>query len=90
MLGTLELMWSHQERQWAERAQDSGSYPSREAKDEVLDVHRSLLDAIDRGDADYAADLAGAHLRASQRFTLTGDGNRTVQAAPMQGGRPQA
>lgn len=88
MLGTLELMWSHQERQWAERAQDSGRYPSREAREEVLDVHRSILDAIERGDADYAAKLTQSHLRESQRFTLTEGRNQPVQAAPVQGTPP--
>jgi GntR family transcriptional regulator, transcriptional repressor for pyruvate dehydrogenase complex len=83
MLGTLELMWSHQERQWAERAQGAGSYPSRAHREEVLDVHRSILDAIDRGDADYAAKLAQGHLRESQRYTLEGGLDKRVQAAPI-------
>lgn len=83
MLGTLELMWSHQERQWAERAQDSGHYPSRAHREEVLDVHSSILDAIDRGDADYASKLAQGHLRESQRYTLTEGLNKLVQAAPI-------
>ena len=81
-------MWSHQERQWAERAQDSGPYPSREAREEVLDVHRSILDAIDRGDAGYAAKPAQAHLRESQRFTLTEGHDKLVQAVPVQGPPP--
>jgi DNA-binding FadR family transcriptional regulator len=88
MLGTLELMWSHQEREWAERAQGSGYYPSREAREEVLDVHSSILDAIERGDADHAAKLAHGHLREAQRYTLTEGRNKVVQAAPMQGGHP--
>jgi DNA-binding FadR family transcriptional regulator len=78
-------MWSHKERQWAERARDSGRYPSREARQEVLDVHGAILDAIERGDADRASRLSRAHLRESQRYTLTDGGDRIVQAAPMQG-----
>lgn len=83
MLGTLELMWTHQERQWAERAQDSGRYPSRAHREAVLDVHSSILDAIERGDADYAARLAQGHLRESQRYTLTEAADKVVQAAPI-------
>jgi DNA-binding FadR family transcriptional regulator len=85
MLGSLELMWSHQERQWAERAEEDGRYPSRAARQAVLDAHAGILDAIERGDADDAARRAGGHLRESQRFTLTEGGERIVQAAPMQG-----
>jgi len=84
MLGTLELMWSHHEQRWAQSAQEGGRYPRTEAREEVLAVHRSILQAIEAGDEDHAARLVRSHLRQSQRYALAEGGRTVVQAAPTQ------
>jgi GntR family transcriptional regulator, transcriptional repressor for pyruvate dehydrogenase complex len=82
MLGTLELMWSHQERDWAERAEEAGRYPGGEARQDVLTAHAAILRAIERGDEDRAARLARDHLRASQRYALAAGEASIVSAVP--------
>jgi DNA-binding FadR family transcriptional regulator len=82
MLGTLEAMWSQQERQWAQRAQTKGSYPSAEAQGEVIAAHRALLRAIEAGRDEHAARLVQTHLRESQRYTLAEAEDSVVQATP--------
>jgi DNA-binding FadR family transcriptional regulator len=88
MLGTLELMWSQQERRWAQHAQDKGSYPRPEARKDVVTAHQAILHAIERGDGDLAAKVARVHLSASQRYTLSSDGTMIVQAVPPRGTPP--
>lgn len=85
MLGTLETMWSQQERQWAQRAQTKGSYPSAEAQGEVIAVHRALLRAIEAGKDEHAARLVQSHLQESQRYTLADAEGSVVHAAPARG-----
>lgn len=84
MLGQLELIWSHQENQWAQRAQVGGRYPDAAAREEVIAVHRSILQAIEAGDEDHASRLVKAHLQHSQRFALSEGSEAIVQAAPAQ------
>lgn len=88
MLGTLELMWSQQERRWAQHAQDEGSYPRAEARADVMKSHKAILRAIERGDGDHAAKVARSHLLASQRYPLAEDGTMIVQAVPPRGVPP--
>lgn len=85
MLGTLEAMWSHQERQWARTAETRGSYPSARAQEQVLVSHQALLRAIEQGEDDRAANLVRAHLQESQLYTLAEAGDVLVQAAPVRG-----
>jgi DNA-binding FadR family transcriptional regulator len=85
MLGTLESMWSQQERQWAQRAQEQGSYPRPEQREEVMAVHESILVAIKSGDEDHAAKLVRSHLRQSQRYALDEVKGALVMAAPTHG-----
>lgn len=82
MLGTLELMWSHQEKAWAERAEEEGHYPAGAARQEVSTAHAAILRAIERGDEHRAARLARDHLRASQRHSLDAGEDSIVQAVP--------
>ncbi|MDA8047242.1 MAG: FCD domain-containing protein [Actinomycetota bacterium] len=82
MLGTLELMWSHQEQAWAEQAEQKGRYPAGPARQDVLSAHAAILKAIERGDEDRAARLARDHLRASQRYALAEGGATVVHAVP--------
>lgn len=82
MVGALETLWSEQERQWAQHAQQRGVYPSEADRREVLAAHKSLLRAIVRGEADKAARIARAHLQESQRYALAGGAN-TVRATAL-------
>ncbi len=86
MLGTLELMWTHQGRQWARRAEERGAYLELEAREDLLAAHRAILLAIERGDADQAAQLARTHVTESQRYALSEGSKRPVQAAPPRSG----
>jgi GntR family transcriptional regulator, transcriptional repressor for pyruvate dehydrogenase complex len=82
VLGTLELTWSYQEQQWARRAEAGGRYPRIEAREEVLAIHRSILQAIEAGDEDHAARLSRSHLMQSQRYALSEGAGAVVQAVP--------
>ncbi len=82
MVGALETLWSEQERQWAQHAQQKGVYPDEGHRREVLAAHKSLLRAVVRGDADKAARLARVHLQESQRYALAG-GTNTVRATAL-------
>jgi DNA-binding FadR family transcriptional regulator len=85
MVGTLEVMWSHQERQWARLAEEEGVYPSGAARQESLTAHRAILEAIDRGDDDQAARLARSHLRETQRYALSAGTETVIQSVPIRG-----
>ena len=82
MLGTLEVMWSSQEQNWAQQAEREGVYPSARSRREALAAHRSILRAIEKGDEDRAARLARAHLDETQRYALTTDGATVVRSVP--------
>ncbi len=85
MLGTFEAMWSQQEKQWAQRAESQGSYPSVKSQKDVLVAHEAILEAIDSGDEDRAARLAASHLQHSQLYTLSEAQDAIVQAPPIPG-----
>jgi DNA-binding FadR family transcriptional regulator len=85
MLVTFEAMWSQQEREWARRANNTGSYPSPTYQKYVLAAHRDILEAITDGDEDRVAKLSRAHLEKSQIYTLADASNAIVQAPPMRG-----
>jgi GntR family transcriptional regulator, transcriptional repressor for pyruvate dehydrogenase complex len=85
MLGMLELMWSHQEAQWAERAQARGTYPGPEAREDVLAAHEAVLRAIDSGDEDQAARAARVHINETQRYPLAEERDTVIQAPASRG-----
>jgi DNA-binding FadR family transcriptional regulator len=85
MVGTLEVMWSSQERQWARRAEQQGVYPSGAERRASLTAHRSILEAIDRGDDDQAARLSRVHLRETQRYALSAGTETVIRTVPIRG-----
>lgn len=85
MLGTLELMWSQQERQWAQRAEEHDSYPTKALRQVSHKVHRAILAAIDRGDDERATKLTRSHLTESQLYPLAEDESAVVQVAAPDG-----
>lgn len=87
VIHTLELMWFHQEQVVARPGQDDEVVPTLPERETLLDVHASVLDAIERGDPDQAASLEAGHMRAAQRFALDERRTTVVQAGPVVGGR---
>jgi GntR family transcriptional repressor for pyruvate dehydrogenase complex len=81
MLGTLELMWSQQEGQWAQRAQEQNSYPTKKLREASHRAHSAILQAIERGEDDHAARLVRLHLSESQLYPLSEGKDAVVQAA---------
>jgi DNA-binding FadR family transcriptional regulator len=81
VVGALERLWSLHERAWADFSLAIGSEPTPGLRDNVLDAHEAITDAIEAGDAARAHQLAAAHLattqpkvldhRISQRITIT-------------------
>lgn len=84
MLGQLESIWSHQENQWAKRAEIGGRYPDAAARKAVISVHAAILREIEGGDEEKASRLVKAHLQQSQRYALSESTDAIVQAAPAQ------
>jgi GntR family transcriptional regulator, transcriptional repressor for pyruvate dehydrogenase complex len=84
--GSLESLWSEQERQWAIRAASEGSYPEERYRRDVLAVHVALVVAIERGDAEAAGRLDTNHLQHSQRYTLEGSETQVVRATSLRDG----
>jgi GntR family transcriptional repressor for pyruvate dehydrogenase complex len=83
VLGALELLWSEQERHWAQRAQLAGAYPEMRYRREVVTTHRKILASIERGDAEGAAAAARRHLHASQRYALADEAAKVVRATAL-------
>lgn len=77
LIGTLEHMWSQQERLWAEHAQEEGNYPAASCQD-AIHAHRAILQAIERGDADGASGAARTHLAHTQRY-LAAEGDKVLK-----------
>ncbi|MBD0860486.1 FadR family transcriptional regulator [Gordonia sp. zg691] len=68
--GALAGLWSSQEEEWADAVAASDRYPAPALRAEVVKTHRRLIDAIEAGDADAAAELSRSHARASQQHIL--------------------
>lgn len=78
-IGTLETLWSQQERQWARRVRAEGTY-SRDRALTTLRARRAILKAIERGDVARAAKLDREYMAERQRFSLSRQDNAIVQA----------
>jgi DNA-binding FadR family transcriptional regulator len=70
VVGTLEAVWSLQERRWAQKAVAHGAYPSPDQRREVVDVHRRIAEHVASGDVDAASRAVRKHLEAAQRFAV--------------------
>ena len=90
MVGSLETLWSEQERQWAMRAESDGRYPDARHRRHVLTAHGALVRAIADGDAGAATTLAAGHLAEAQRYTLRdSEDQQVVRATALLDGRRQ-
>ncbi len=86
MVGALESLWSEQERQWAQRAQSQGRYPSERYRRDVIAAHKALLSAISAGQSEKAARIARKHLQESQHYALAEGSDQVVRATTLRNG----
>lgn len=73
LAGSLEAVWSSQERHWARQVTGEGGYPGAASQGEVLRAHRRIVRAIAQGDADGATRMMRAHLVKSQPYVSDHD-----------------
>lgn len=78
-VGALATLWSTQEQAWADVAVTTDSYPPVEQRQQVLQIHQKIVDAIEAGDRQYAMALARSHGRTYHEVVLaTGDRRITL------------
>jgi DNA-binding FadR family transcriptional regulator len=68
LVGTLESVWSSQERLWAAKAAGDGAYPDTAQQREVIRAHRRVTKLVEAGDVDGATRTMRAHLAKSQPY----------------------
>jgi DNA-binding FadR family transcriptional regulator len=75
VIGALETIWSaHESAVWNEAV--TGSAMAAGTRRAALRDHEKLLEAIGAGDGERAAAIAGAHLAATRRSTLSSSASR--------------
>ncbi|GCA99051.1 FadR/GntR family transcriptional regulator [Mycolicibacterium sp. NCC-Tsukiji] len=67
LAGALEKLWSSHELSWSRQFTDHASIPVDERR-AALEDHRTLIDAIEAGDAARARELAATHLLDAQHY----------------------
>jgi GntR family transcriptional repressor for pyruvate dehydrogenase complex len=80
-VSAFEWLWYEQQQGWAHRVSVLHEYPDLTLRQEGIDEHATLLDAIDEGDGDLAENLAYAHLQHPRIRDLGDAGNATIEAA---------
>jgi GntR family transcriptional repressor for pyruvate dehydrogenase complex len=78
---SLAGLWSVQEEAWADAQMSRGAYPSRTDCAAAQRTHERLVTAIEVGDAEEAAKIAGDHLKATQRWVGRTVKDRVIDAA---------
>jgi DNA-binding FadR family transcriptional regulator len=82
IIGSLETIWTaHESSVWADATTGEGDPDSpmaRKSRRAALRDHEKLVDAIEAGDQDRTARLAGAHLEATRRSSLDTSGGAQV------------
>lgn len=68
LTGSLEAVWSSQEKYWAQQATSDGGYPDPKYQGEVIRAHRRVVRAIADGSPEAAIKLMRAHLAKSQPY----------------------
>jgi GntR family transcriptional regulator, transcriptional repressor for pyruvate dehydrogenase complex len=86
IVGALEAVWSARERDWAQHASDTLSFPDVETREAGLRAHERVLELIDAGDGPGAARAAARHLESSTLYAV-GDPRQVVSATAVRGGR---
>jgi DNA-binding FadR family transcriptional regulator len=78
---SLVAVWSIQEEAWANTMEGEGRYPDVDQQRAVLTAHRRIARLVTRGEATKVAEVARAHLAATQPRVLQFYGARTVDAS---------
>jgi GntR family transcriptional repressor for pyruvate dehydrogenase complex len=73
LAGSLEAVWSSQERHWARQVTGDGGYPDAESQRAVLRAHRRVVRAIAEGDSEGAIGAMRTHLAKSQPYVSDHD-----------------
>jgi DNA-binding FadR family transcriptional regulator len=73
LVGALETIWANQEREWAQRATETGGFPERERRKQGMRAHEKLLDLIEAGDHVAVQEAARVHLDAIRRYAYSRD-----------------
>lgn len=90
LVGTLEVLWSSPERQWADQAQQQGRFPDREQRLLAIKVHEKMIDLISEGDAERVQRYAAAHLRDSLEHMICDTVGSTVEPVRARPPEPAA
>ena len=83
IIGTLETLWSAQAARWAGQVASESRYPSMEHRHEVLEAHKRIIAAIDKGDPEKARSISRRHLRAAQQYVLSSQGNNLIASLDL-------
>ncbi|WP_370326578.1 FadR/GntR family transcriptional regulator [Euzebya sp.] len=83
VVGVLESLWSAHERRWAARTAGEGRYATDAEMEAVLHAHAKILQAIEDGDRDTAAEISRRHVQATQRRVLEEIRDHTVEASAL-------
>lgn len=86
LAGSLEAVWSSQERFWAQQVASDGEYPNDKYQKDVIRAHRRVAEAIAKGDADTATHLMKNHLSKSQPYVS--DDDQPVDVLASESGAP--
>lgn len=84
LAGSLEAVWSSQERFWAQQVASDGGYPQDKYQKDVIRAHRRVAEAIAKGDVETATHLMKNHLAKSQPYVS--DDDRTVDVLASDAG----
>jgi GntR family transcriptional regulator, transcriptional repressor for pyruvate dehydrogenase complex len=83
LVGTLEVLWSTPERNWASEANRQGRFPDRAQRLKGIRVHEKLISLIGSGDVEKVQRYAHAHLRDSLEHMIYDTIGSTVETVTM-------
>lgn len=73
LAGSLDAVWSSQERYWAHQVANEGEYPDTRYQKDAVRAHRRVAEAIGKGDTETATRLMRTHLSKSQPYVCDDD-----------------
>lgn len=83
VMGSLEALWTSQEQEWFEHAEQQNFYPTLPKRRAALNAHIKLTEAIAAGDVDRARRLAYRHVGESQTHASDGTDRRIRAVSPQ-------
>ena len=85
VVGALESLWSLHAEDLVDDSNHVGLLDDPVMRTKAQKEHARLIACIERGDAVRAAQEARKHLETAQRYTIAGDGTRTVRVTRVEG-----